>query len=98
MFEDLAMSQRGIANVAYMATFLQTVKAKTNGYLCTFQSLISQAICLRVLEFSNARETIQRVEIYYKIIGQVQIPKLSRSERDSYKKSFVCTKKEQIAC
>ena len=31
-------------------------------------------------------ETIQRVEIYYKMIGQVQIPKLSRSERDSYKK------------
>ena len=43
-------------------------------------------------------ETIQRVEIYYKMIGQVQIPKLSRSERDSYKKSFGRTKKEQIAC
>ena len=43
-------------------------------------------------------ETIQRVEIYYKMIGQVQIPKLSRSQKDSYKKSFGCTKKEQIAC
>ena len=43
-------------------------------------------------------ETIQRVEIYYKMIGQVQIPKLSRSERDSYKKSFGRTKKEQMAC
>ena len=43
-------------------------------------------------------ETIQRVEIYYKMIGQVQIPKLSRSETDSYKKSFGRTKKEQIAC
>ena len=43
-------------------------------------------------------ETIQRVEIYYKMIGQVQIPKLSRSEIDSYKKSFGRTKKEQIAC
>ena len=43
-------------------------------------------------------ETIQRVEIYYKMIGQVQIPKFSRPEKDSYKKSFGCTKKEQIAC
>ena len=38
-------------------------------------------------------ETIQRVEIYYKMIGQVQIPKFSRPEKDSYKKSFGCTKK-----
>ena len=43
-------------------------------------------------------ETIQRVEIYYKMIGQVQIPKFSRPEKDSYKKSFERTKKEQIAC
>ncbi len=43
-------------------------------------------------------ETIQRVEIYYKMIGQVQIPKLRRPEKDSYKKSFGRTKKEQIAC
>ena len=43
-------------------------------------------------------ETIQRVEIYYKMIGQVQIPKFSRPEKDSYKKSFGRTKKEQIAC
>ena len=43
-------------------------------------------------------ETIQRVEIYYKMIGQVQIPQLSRPEKDSYKKSFGRTKKEQIAC
>ena len=43
-------------------------------------------------------ETIQRVESYYKMIGQVQIPKFSRPEKDSYKKSFERTKKEQIAC
>ena len=43
-------------------------------------------------------ETIQRVEIYYKMIGQVQIPKFSRPEKDSYKKSFGRTKKEQMAC
>jgi len=28
----------------------------------------------------------------------VQIPKFSRPEKDSYKKSFGRTKKEQIAC
>ena len=43
-------------------------------------------------------EKAQKIEIYYKMIGQVQIPKLSRSERNSYKKSFGRTKKEQIAC
>ena len=40
-------------------------------------------------------ETIQRVEIYYKMIGQVQIPKLSRSQKDGYKKSFGRTKKSR---
>ena len=48
--------------------------------------------------FAASCETIQRVEIYYKIIGQVQIPNLSRSERDRYKKYFGRTKKEQMAC
>ena len=43
-------------------------------------------------------EKIQKIEIYYKMIGQVQIPKFSRPEKDSYKKSFGRTKKEQIAC
>ena len=42
------------------------------------------------------KETIQRVEIYYKMIGQVQIPKFSRSEKDSYKKSFGRTKKSRL--
>ena len=40
-------------------------------------------------------EKVQKIEIYYKMIGQVQIPKLSRSERDSYKKSFGRTKKSR---
>ena len=43
-------------------------------------------------------ETVQKIEIYYKMIGQIQIPKLSRPEKDSYKKFFGRTKKEQIAC
>ena len=43
-------------------------------------------------------EKVQKIEIYYKMIGQVQIPKLSRSQKDGYKKYFGRTKKEQIAC
>ena len=43
-------------------------------------------------------EKFQKIEIYYKMIGQVQIPKLSRPEKGSYKKSFGRTKKEQMAC
>ena len=40
-------------------------------------------------------ETIQRVEIYYKMIGQVQIPQLSRSQKDGYKKYFGRIKKSR---
>ena len=43
-------------------------------------------------------EKVQKIEIYYKMIGRVQIPKRSRSQKDSYKKSFGRTKKEQVAC
>ena len=43
-------------------------------------------------------ETIQKIEIYYNMIGQVQIPKLTRPEKESYQKAFGRTKKEEIAC
>ncbi len=33
-------------------------------------------------------EKVQKIEIYYKMIGQVQIPKLNRSRKGSYEKSF----------
>ena len=41
-------------------------------------------------------ETIQQVEIYYKMIGHVQIPKLTRPERQSYIKTFGRTKKSRL--
>lgn len=41
-------------------------------------------------------EKIQKIEIYYKMIGQVQIQKLTRPQKDGYKKSFG-RKKEQMA-
>ena len=40
-------------------------------------------------------EKIQKIEIYYKMIGQVQIPKLTRLQKDGYKKSFGRTKKSR---
>lgn len=43
-------------------------------------------------------ETIQKIEIYYNMIGQVQIPRLTRPEKESYQKAFGRTKKEEIAC
>ena len=43
------------------------------------------------------REKVQKIEIYNKMIGQVQIPKLTRPQKDGYKKSFG-HKKEQMAC
>ncbi len=43
------------------------------------------------------REKVQKIEIYYKMIGQVQISKLTRPRKDGYKKSFG-RKKEQMDC
>ena len=35
-----------------------------------------------------AGETLQRVEIYYKIIGHIQLPQMSKKQKESYLKSF----------
>ncbi len=42
-------------------------------------------------------ETIQRVEIYYKMIGFVELPTMSKSEKENYIKTFSRTKKDQSA-
>ena len=42
-------------------------------------------------------ETVQKVEIYYKMIGFVELPQMSKSEKESYIKCFSRTKKDQIA-
>lgn len=42
-------------------------------------------------------ETIQRVEIYYKMIGQVKIPKLSRKEESQFIKYFGRSNKDKVA-
>jgi len=33
-------------------------------------------------------ETVQRVEIYYKMIGHVELPKMSKAQKESYVRSF----------
>lgn len=42
-------------------------------------------------------EITQKVEIYYKMIGHVEIPKMTKSERESLIKNFGRKKGEQIA-
>ncbi|MDL2287120.1 recombinase family protein [Eubacteriales bacterium OttesenSCG-928-G02] len=42
-------------------------------------------------------ETVQRVEIYYKMIGFVELPELSKSEKESCLKSFGISKANQSA-
>lgn len=42
-------------------------------------------------------ETIQKVEIYYKMIGHIEIPKMSKPEKESYIKNFGRKKEERIA-
>ncbi len=41
-------------------------------------------------------ETIQNVEIYYKMIGHIEIPKMTKPERESLIKNFGRKKEEQI--
>ena len=42
-------------------------------------------------------ETIQQIEIYYKMIGNIEIPKMSKHEQKSLIKNFGRKKEEQIA-
>ena len=42
-------------------------------------------------------ETVQEVEIYYKMIGHIEIPKMSKFERESFIKNFGRKKEERIA-
>lgn len=42
-------------------------------------------------------ETVQRVEIYYKMIGHIDLPEMSRAKLESYAKSFGINKKDCIA-
>jgi len=42
-------------------------------------------------------ETVQKVEIYYKMIGFVELPQMSKSEKESYVKCFSRTKTDRSA-
>ena len=42
-------------------------------------------------------ETVQKVEIFYKLLGQVKIPKLSKKEESQYVKCFGRSNKEKVA-
>lgn len=42
-------------------------------------------------------ETVQKVEIYYKMIGYVELPKMSKSEKESYIKYFGKKETDQSA-
>ena len=42
-------------------------------------------------------EAVQKVEIYYKMIGFVELPNMSNSEKENYIKCFSRTKKDRIA-
>ena len=44
-----------------------------------------------------AGETIQKVEIYYKMIGSIEIPKIRKYEKENYIRSFGRKKEERIA-
>lgn len=43
------------------------------------------------------KETVQKVELYYKMIGYVELPHMSHSEKESYLKGFSRTQKGRSA-
>ena len=42
-------------------------------------------------------ETIQKIEIYYKMIGHIEIPHITKTERQSLIRNFGRKKEERIA-
>ena len=42
-------------------------------------------------------ETVQKVEIYYKMIGFVELPQMTKSEKENYVRCFSRAKKDRIA-
>ena len=42
-------------------------------------------------------ETVQKVEIYYKMVGFIELPSMSRVEKDNYVRCFSRLKKDRIA-
>ena len=43
------------------------------------------------------REEVQKIEVYYKMIGHIEIPKMSKHEQKSLIKNFGRKKEERIA-
>ncbi len=42
-------------------------------------------------------QTVQKVEIYYKMVGKVEIPNMGKAEKEKYLKIFGSNRKERIA-
>ena len=42
--------------------------------------------------------TIQKIEIFYKMIENIKVPKLSQKEEEQFIKYFGRAKKEKVAC
>ncbi|MGI5908043.1 MAG: hypothetical protein ACOX8O_05355 [Christensenellales bacterium] len=42
-------------------------------------------------------ETVQKVEIYYKMIGYMELPEMSKAEKESYMKYFARNETDRSA-
>ncbi|HAN21679.1 MAG: hypothetical protein A2Y15_03690 [Clostridiales bacterium GWF2_36_10] len=77
-----------------------------DGFLQIVRNTGIQALTSEILQFIDKivvhhrenlfEETVQKVEIYYKMIGFVELPSMSKDEKERYVKYFNRTKKDQI--
>ncbi|HAZ20437.1 MAG TPA: hypothetical protein DCY75_09740 [Clostridiales bacterium] len=69
--------------------FLQLVQKYTDIQTLTLEVL--HEFVDRIVVYHREQlfgETVQKVEIYYKMIGYVKLPEMSKSEKDSFLKTF----------
>ena len=69
--------------------FLQLVRKYTNIHELTSE-ILHEFVDKIVVHHKEQLfgETVQKVEIYYKMIGYVELPEMSKTEKSSYLKCF----------
>ena len=86
-----------LINFAFADGFLKIVRnySEVEELTLNIQEFIDKIIIHHREEIMG--ETIQKIEIYYKMIGYIEIPHIARSKHQSLLRSFGRKKEERIA-
>ena len=79
-----------------MATYKDWIKEIEVDVDC-FSAFIKTWIAFNSWQRTFFDEVVQKVEIYYKMIGYVELPEMSKSQKDSFLKTFGRKKTDQSA-